>query len=272
MSVLRKTNSSSRTTVSARSPWSPVSVRPIARRVVTTMATHGVRRSGSTSASGRGSSPCSAMPNTTRLDMIMVSRAPLATAISAMACSSRRGRRPGGCGRPAPRRRPSRRPGVLGHQLCVGRRGEHREHEGDQHRQPHRAADLEGDHAGQRVDAGAEDVAEDEEEQQFPGDRPLEARVPAVGVVFRRGGRRALLVIVHPPSLGACRPGAIRRCPIRWRPATRGRATHPLEVTDPAATPFHARKALLVDKGMRRRTGHRPPRNGGATVRSRASE
>ena len=46
--VEMKTNSSSRTTVSARVDRSPTSVSSIATTVVATIATHGVRRSGST--------------------------------------------------------------------------------------------------------------------------------------------------------------------------------------------------------------------------------
>lgn len=57
----------------------------MATAVVTAIATQGVRRWGSTRPSGRGRMPCSAMPNTRRLAMIIVSRAPLATATRATA-------------------------------------------------------------------------------------------------------------------------------------------------------------------------------------------
>ena len=49
-----------------------------------------------------------------------------------------------------------------------------RDGEGDQERQPHRPADLLGDLAGERVDPGAEDVADDEQQQQLRAHHPLE--------------------------------------------------------------------------------------------------
>ena len=55
---------------------------------------------------------------------------------------------------------------VLGDQLQVGERRQRGDPEGDQERQPGDAADLAGDVAGDGVDAGAEDVADDEQQQQ----------------------------------------------------------------------------------------------------------
>ena len=55
---------------------------------------------------------------------------------------------------------------VLGDQFQIAERGDRRDGERDQERQPGRPADLGGDLTGQRVDAGAEDVADDEQQQQ----------------------------------------------------------------------------------------------------------
>ena len=51
-------------------------------------------------------------------------------------------------------------------QLEIAEGGHQRDDEGHQERQPDHAADLLGDLAGQRIDAGAENVADDEEQQQ----------------------------------------------------------------------------------------------------------
>ena len=66
------------------------------------------------------------------------------------------------------------RPLVLGHQLQVGEGGDEGEQEGEQERGPDGAAHVGGHVAGERVDAGAEDVAQDEEGQHRPGDHPVE--------------------------------------------------------------------------------------------------
>lgn len=60
--VLMNTMSSRMTTVSASTAMPPVAVRTMAQAVVTTIATHGVRRPGSTRPSARGNSPSPAMP------------------------------------------------------------------------------------------------------------------------------------------------------------------------------------------------------------------
>jgi hypothetical protein len=84
---------------------------------------------------------------------------------------------------------------VLGDQLQVGERGHQGEQERDRERRPDRPADVAGDLPGQRVDAGAEDVAEDEEGQHRVGDHPVE--VGRLGVLdaddARAAWRRALL-------------------------------------------------------------------------------
>ena len=66
-------------------------------------------------------------------------------------------------------------PRVLGHQLQVGEGGDQGEQERDQERRPDGAAHVGRDLAGEGVDAGPEDVAEDEEGQHRPGDDPVEA-------------------------------------------------------------------------------------------------
>ena len=53
---------------------------------------------------------------------------------------------------------------ILGDQLEVAEGSDQRDDEGDEERQPNDAADLLGDLAGERVDAGAENVADDEEQ------------------------------------------------------------------------------------------------------------
>ena len=63
---------------------------------------------------------------------------------------------------------------VLGDQLEVGERGDRGHDERDQERRPGRTADLAGHLAGEGVDAGAEDVADDEQQQQPGPHHPLE--------------------------------------------------------------------------------------------------
>ena len=55
---------------------------------------------------------------------------------------------------------------VFRHQFEIAEGGHQGDDEGHQERQPDHAADLLGDLAGQRIDAGAQNVADDEEEQQ----------------------------------------------------------------------------------------------------------
>lgn len=55
---------------------------------------------------------------------------------------------------------------VLRDQFEVAHAGDERDQERDQKRHPHRAADLVGHFAGERVDAGAENIADDEQQQQ----------------------------------------------------------------------------------------------------------
>src|SRR5215218_6400781 len=86
-------------------------------------------------------------------------------------------------------------PRVLGDQLQVGERGDQGEQERDQERGPDGPAHVGRDLAGEGVDAGAEDVAEDEEGQHRPGDDPVEAGLLGVldaGDVPRGTGRRTV--------------------------------------------------------------------------------
>ena len=64
---------------------------------------------------------------------------------------------------------------IFGDQFEVAERRDQRDHEGDQERQPDHAADLVGDLAGQRIDAGAENVADDEQQQQPRAHDPVQA-------------------------------------------------------------------------------------------------
>ena len=70
--------------VSASDSRSPVAIRMAASSVVNAIAMCGVRRSASTRPNGLGTMPRRDMPYTSRLAMIMLIRAPLATASSAM--------------------------------------------------------------------------------------------------------------------------------------------------------------------------------------------
>ncbi|GAA1029393.1 hypothetical protein GCM10009557_17730 [Virgisporangium ochraceum] len=67
---------------------------------------------------------------------------------------------------------------VLGDQFQVGERGQEREDERDEEAGPDGASRVGTDLAGERVDAGAEDVAEDEERQHRAADH-----APQVGVL-----------------------------------------------------------------------------------------
>lgn len=62
--------------------------------------------------------------------------------------------------------RGTRRLRVLGDQFQVAERGDHRDEERHQERQPRGTTHLGRHVAGQRVDTGAEDVSDDEEKQQ----------------------------------------------------------------------------------------------------------
>ncbi len=72
---------------------------------------------------------------------------------------------------------------VLGRKFRVGGGRQQREHQGHQHGRPHRTAGFGGDLAHQHVHAGAQDVAEHEQEQQPCGQCPLQRRFPAGGQV-----------------------------------------------------------------------------------------
>ncbi len=65
--------------------------------------------------------------------------------------------------------------GVLGDQLGVRRPVMRRDRDAEGEGDPERAADLGRDQADEHVDARSEHVAEDVEEQETTGDRPLEA-------------------------------------------------------------------------------------------------
>ena len=71
---------------------------------------------------------------------------------------------------------------VAGDQLEVGHGGDGGHHEGDQERCPGGTAHLTRDLPGQRVDAGPQDVADDEEQQQRGPHHALEVRLAAVVV------------------------------------------------------------------------------------------
>ena len=62
--------------------------------------------------------------------------------------------------------RSTRRARIFGDQFEIRKGGHQRDHEGDQERHPHRAADLVGDLSRQRINAGAENVAHDEQQKQ----------------------------------------------------------------------------------------------------------
>jgi hypothetical protein len=79
---------------------------------------------------------------------------------------------------------------VLRHEFQVGERGDHRDREGDQERQPRRPADLLGDLPDQGVDPGPQDVADDEQQQQLRAHHPAQSglHIPyrSVGLGHRR--------------------------------------------------------------------------------------
>ena len=97
---------------------------------------------------------------------------------------------------------------ILGHQLGVGARREQRQQQRDEQRRPQHAADLLGQHPHQRIDTRAEDVAENEQIQQRPGDPALELAVRhALGralLGLRRHSllRCSLIRALYPPERG----------------------------------------------------------------------
>jgi hypothetical protein len=68
----------------------------------------------------------------------------------------------------------TRRVGVLGDQLHVRERGEKGEPEGDEEGGPDSPARVGTHLTGQRVDARAEDVTEDEEREKWAADHPAQ--------------------------------------------------------------------------------------------------
>ena len=77
--------------------------------------------------------------------------------------------------------RGARGPRIFRHQLEIAEGGDHGHDERHQERQPYDAADLLRDLAGERVNPGAENVADDEQQEQPGTHDPIEAR-------FNRGG------------------------------------------------------------------------------------
>ena len=77
-------------------------------------------------------------------------------------------------------------PRIFGDQLQIAEGGDQGHDEGHDEGQPDDPADLLGDLAGERVDAGAENVADDEQQEQPGAHHPVQARLG-------RGGRRAVV-------------------------------------------------------------------------------
>ena len=71
---------------------------------------------------------------------------------------------------------------VLRDQLEVGERRQRRDGEGHQERHPHDAADLGGHLAGDGVDARAEDVADDEQQEEPGAHHPLQVGFRSVDI------------------------------------------------------------------------------------------
>ena len=94
---------------------------------------------------------------------------------------------------------------VLRHQLEVGQRGEPGDGERDEERQPRQPADLAGDVAGHRVDAGAEDVAHDEEQEQLRPEHPDEAGLVLLLSCLLRLLRHGRTPVGHVAPLCPCR-------------------------------------------------------------------
>jgi len=79
---------------------------------------------------------------------------------------------------------------VLADELGVRARGQRRDREPDRERQPDRATDEPRQLADERVDAGAEDVADDEDDQHPAADRAREPRLFGRGHARRYHGLR----------------------------------------------------------------------------------
>ena len=105
-------------------------------------------------------------------------------------------------------------PRILADQLQVAERGQEGDHEGQQERHPQRAADLPGHRPGQRVDAGAQDVPDDEEQQQLRADRPFQLRLSLTSPTSVMGGYGAMRPARrHPPRRIGTWPSPRRRGP-----------------------------------------------------------
>jgi hypothetical protein len=118
---------------------------------------------------------------------------------------------------------------VLGDELGVGEGGEDGQHQSEGEGGPDRSAGLRGDGADERVDAGAQDVAEDEERQQAQSHDPPQRALELTGLAHlartRAGWNRAWSCRRHAMSLfEAADPTPARgRLPRMRQEFTRGR-------------------------------------------------
>ena len=64
---------------------------------------------------------------------------------------------------------------ILGDKLQVAERRDQRDHEGDEEWQPHHPTDLVGHLPGERIDAGAQNITNDEEQQEPGAHHSIEA-------------------------------------------------------------------------------------------------
>jgi hypothetical protein len=94
--------------------------------------------------------------------------------------------------------------------------------QGHQQRRPQRTAHFAGQHSHERVDTRTEDIAEDEQEQQRPGDPAFEF---AVGFLVLLPARRGLRRhgVRHTPRGRARKPAGLRG---RMKSAACGHSFH----------------------------------------------
>ncbi len=110
---------------------------------------------------------------------------------------------------------------IFGDEFEIAERGDQRHDEGDEERQPDDAADLVGDLTGERIDAGAENVADDEQQQQPRTHDPVQARLGlsgrCSGIQGEIGHRAAPSTDFAPTLLSAKPMQAVATCACVWR-------------------------------------------------------
>jgi hypothetical protein len=89
--------------------------------------------------------------------------------------------------------------GVFGDQLQIAQRGDRGDYEGQQKRNPRCATDFGGHVADKRVNAGTQDVTDDEQQKQAGPHDPAQSRLLPSGLGLDHGSPRERSVATFLP-------------------------------------------------------------------------